>query len=279
MKRPPYKQAFITGGSSGIGYAIAGYLVQRGTAVTIASRDRDKLLGAQQKLKEKAADGKSVEILQLDISDRPAVEGKLRELVSAGNTPDLLVNCAGMAYPDYFESFDSAVFDRTLSVNLTGTWNVLRTIVPHMQAGSQVVNVASVSGLVGTFGYTAYSASKFGIIGLSEVLRNELSLRGIRVSVLCPPDTDTPQLEQENLTKPYETRVISGNAGILKPEQVAEALFSGLRRKRFLIIPGFMAKLTCVLKRLFPGLVYFIIDSDAKKAYRRKNDERNRTEC
>ena len=137
---------------------------------------------------------------------------------------------------------------------------------------------SSVSGFAGTFGYTAYSASKFAVIGLSEALRNELSIRNIRISVLCPPDTDTPQLEQENLTKPYETKVINETADFLKPDQVAEALFRGLKKNKFMIVPGKIARLTWFVKRIFPGLLYFIIDSEAKKANRRKNNEGNRTE-
>lgn len=278
MNTLPYTCALITGGSSGIGFAIAEYLVVRGIHVTLIARDPDRLNTARERLMEEASSGTEVSALQLDVSDREAVEDLLGKVVAAGNTPDLLVNCAGMAYPDYFEVLDSAIFDQTIAVNLTGTWNVLKALVPAMKPGSCIVNFSSIAGFAGIFGYTAYSASKFGVIGLSEALRNELSLRGIRVSVLCPPDTDTPQLEQENRTKPYETKVIAGNAGILTPQQVAAALFRGIRRKRFIIIPGTMGKLTYLIKRWIPGLLYKIIDSDAKRAYRRKNDERARTE-
>ena len=275
MEKFPYRLALITGGSSGIGFAIAEYLVVRGTDVIIVSRDLEKLQAARLRLLKQARQGVRVEVLQLDVSERPAVEEGLGGLILAGNVPDLLINCAGMAHPDYFEGLDPEIFDRTLAVNLTGTWNVLKNMVPAMKPGSHIVNVSSVCGFLGFFGYTAYSASKFGIIGLSEALRNELSLRGIGVSVLCPPDTDTPQLEQENRTKPPEARAISGNAGILQPGQVAESLFQGLKRKKFIIIPGLVAMLTFLVKRLFPGILFTIIDSDAKKANRRKIDEKN----
>jgi len=275
MEKFPYRLALITGGSSGIGFAIAEYLVVRGTDVIIVSRDLEKLQAARLRLLKQARQGVRVEVLQLDVSERPAVEEGLGGLILAGNVPDLLINCAGMAHPDYFEGLDPEIFDRTLAVNLTGTWNVLKNMVPAMKPGSHIVNVSSVCGFLGFFGYTAYSASKFGIIGLSEALRNELSLRGIGVSVLCPPDTDTPQLEQENRTKPPEARAISGNAGILQPGQVAESLFQGLKRKKFIIIPGLMARLTFLVKRLFPGIIFFIIDTDAKKVNRRKIDEKN----
>lgn len=274
MNSLPYTRALITGGSSGIGFAVAEYLVVRGVHVTLIARDPDRLNRSRKRLLEKASSGTEVRILPLDITDRRAIEEVLGQVVAAGNTPDLLLNCAGMAYPDYFEGLDSTIFDQTIAVNLTGTWNVLKALVPAMQPGSCIVNFSSIVGFAGLFGYTAYSASKFAVIGLSEALRNELSIRGIRVSVICPPDTDTPQLEQENRTKPYETKAITGNAGILTPDQVASALFRGLRRKQFIIIPGTMGKLTYLVKRWAPGLLYRIIDSDAKKAYRRKKNER-----
>ncbi len=278
MKSLPYTRALITGGSSGIGFAIAEYLVVRGVHVTLIARDPDRLNAARDRLLEEASSGTEVRALQLDVSDRKAVKDALGKVVAAGNTPDLLVNCAGMAHPDYFEGLDSMIFDQIIANNLTSMWNVLKALVPAMQPGSCIVNVSSIVGFVGVFGYTAYSASKFGVIGLSEALRNELSIRGIRVSVLCPPDTDTPQLEQENRTKPYETEAITGNAGLFTPRQVAAALFRGIHKKQFIIVPGMMGKLTYLAKRWLPGLLFRIIDSDAKKAYRRKTNERTRTE-
>lgn len=260
-----FRRAVITGGSSGIGLSIASYLYQQNTELLLIARDSVKLEQAAAHLTSTFGTKAGVKTLSLDITDRASVESKLNKVCSNGLAPDLLINCAGMAYPDYFQELDSSIFDATILTNLTGTWNILKTVVPYMKSGSRIVNVSSVAGLIGTFGYTAYAATKFGIIGLSEALRNELSLKGIRVSVLCPPDTDTPQLEKENLSKPPETKAISGNAGILKPEQVTKALFKGLRRNRFIIIPGFQSKMIYLLKRLFPGIVYAMIDMYAKK--------------
>ena len=260
-----FRRAVITGGSSGIGFSIAAWLIQQNTEVLLVARDPKKLKQAATHLTSTYGTTTGVKTLSLDIADRALVTEKLGKACSDELAPDLLVNCAGLSHPDYFQELDSDIFDATVRTNLTGTWNVLKTVVPYMKQGSRVVNVSSVAGLIGTFGYTAYAATKFGIVGLSEALRNELSLKGIRVSVLCPPDTHTPQLERENLTKPPETKAISGNAGILKPEQVARALFNGLRKNRFIIIPGFQSKMIYLLKRLFPGIIYAMIDMYAKK--------------
>lgn len=328
-----FKRAVITGGSSGIGLAIAAYLAVRGTQVIILARDAERLKHAERYLRiaaggmepeeaenvpnitENNADGNmpegtnssqvstnkqasvsstasAVQTYQLDVTDRKSVDKIADIIISMKNSsknssknsqntsfsaekldenpPDLLINCAGTAYPDYFASIDSENFDLSMQVNLTGTWNVLKAFVPHMKAGSCIVNVSSVAGFVGTFGYTAYSAAKFGVIGLSEALRNEMAVKHITVSVLCPPDTETPQLHRENLTKPAETKAIAGNAGVLKPEDVAKALFKGLKRKKFLIIPGTQGKMIYLLKRFFPRLVYASIDASAKKISRTK---------
>lgn len=269
MYKFPFQKALITGGSSGIGLAVAHTLVENGTNVVLVARDQKKLSAAKNRLDELAG-GLShkvdITVVAVDVADRNMVENLLGPVCMNGAAPDLVVNCAGMVHPNYFEQIDSEIFDTTVAINLTGTWNILKCVVPYLKKGSHIVNVSSVAGLVGVFGYTSYSATKSGIIGLSEALRNELSLRGIGVSVLCPPDTETPQLAQEDLTKPKETRAIAGNAGVMKPEKVAQALISGVRRKKFFILPGFHTKIIFYAKRFVPELVYKIMDRDAKKS-------------
>lgn len=273
MGEPEYSTALVTGGSSGIGFAIARWLVVHGSHVIIVARDKKRLAEAAEELVSSGAAG-SVTTLSVDVSDRDQVDEAVRGLYAEDSTLpsiDLLVSCAGIAHPDYFEVLDSSIFDMTIDINLRGTWNVLKAFVPKMRTDSRIVLVSSVAGFVGTFGYTPYSASKFGIIGLAEALRNEMAMRGISVQVLCPPDTDTPGLALENRTKPPETLAISGNAGLLKPEKVAESLFKGLRRRRFIIIPGFQGKCIYMVKRLFPHLVFALIDADARKAAAKKD--------
>ena len=273
MGRPEYSTALVTGGSSGIGYAIARWLVEHGSHVIIVAQDEVRLSKAAVQLMSPGATGK-VTAVSLDVSDRTQVDEAMGRLFGQDGPitqVDLLVSCAGIAHPDYFEALDSTVFDTTIDINLRGTWNVLKALVPKMGPGGRIVMVSSVAGFVGTFGYTTYSASKFGIIGLAEALRNEMAMKGIKVQVLCPPDTDTPGLALENQTKPAETLAISGNAGMLRPERVAEALFKGLRRGRFIIIPGLQGKFIYMVKRFFPHLVFAMIDADARKAAAKKD--------
>jgi len=136
------------------------------------------------------------------------------------------------------------------------------------------VNTASIAGLIGIFGYTDYSAAKFGLVGFSEALRCELKAYDIAVSVLCPPDTDTPGLLAENETKPEETRAIAAGAKIMSPDAVAEALIRGMARRSFLIIPGVEGRLGVLAKRLFPGLVERIIDRTVRRVARGRTTAR-----
>jgi short-subunit dehydrogenase len=134
--------------------------------------------------------------------------------------------------------------------------------------GGNIVNISSIAGFLGIFGSTAYSASKFGVIGLSEALRGELKRHSIRVSVLCPPDTDTPQLVEDNKTKPAETKVLSSLSRPMSPETVAKACIRGMEKGKFMIIPCFSGKVFYLAKRLFPSPVNWAIDSIIKWAQR-----------
>lgn len=132
--------------------------------------------------------------------------------------------------------------------------------------GGIIVNVSSIAGFIGVFGFTAYSASKFGVIGFSEALRSEFKQFNINVSVLCPPDTDTPMLHKENIGKPVETAAISESAKIMSADAVADAIIKGMQTNKFMIIPGFDGKFTFVAKRFLPGIIEWMIDRTVRKS-------------
>jgi 3-dehydrosphinganine reductase len=255
------KNVYITGGSSGIGLAMAEQAAAAGAHVLIFARDEDRLRQAAEKIQAARRSAKqNVAWHALDVTNVAVVLPTFWRNVEQFGPPDILINSAGQARPNYFEKINAEQFDATLKLNLYGTRHAIAAALPHMKPGGYIVNVSSVAGLIGVFGYTDYSASKFAVIGFSEALRAELKPRGITVSVLCPPDTDTPGLEAENVTKPAETRAISANARIIPAEAVARALMRGMAKKQFLIIPGFDARLSVLVKRLFPGLVEWIMN-------------------
>jgi len=155
-----------------------------------------------------------------------------------------------------------------MDVNYFGTVNVVRAVVPGMieRRRGSVVGVSSAAGLVGVFGYTAYAPTKFAVRGFFESLRGELAPYGIHVGCSFPPDTDTPQLEDENRYKPKETKAISGTIKPLSAERVAQSIVDGIEKERFVIIPDASTKALAKVVGLAPGLVHKVMDRSAKKA-------------
>lgn len=256
------KNIYIFGGSSGIGFAAARQFANLGANLFLFARNENRLQDAAEEIKKQSNRlSPKVACRSVDVTLPHEVEHQIRSTVTEFGSPDILINCAGRAYPDHFESISYEQFEETMKINLFGIWNTIQSALPHMkQKGGVIVNVSSVAGFIGVFGYTDYAASKFGIIGLSEALRSELKKYNILVSVLCPPDTHTPGFEVENQTKPEETKAISKSGGILEPEDVASALIQGISKGKKRIIPGLDAKMTYLLKRWAPGIVDFVMD-------------------
>lgn len=265
------KNVFITGGSSGIGLATAKLLAARGANMIIFARSQERLKKAAAEIEECAVlEGQKVAFVQLDVGDGKSVPAVMEEAVGRFGAPALLLNCAGKAYPHYFEKIGYEQFDETMKTNLYGIWNTVSALVPAMkEKGGYIVNVSSMAGFVGIFGYTAYCASKFGVVGFSEALRSELKRYGIGVAVLCPPDTDTPGFAAENVTKPEETKETSKGAKLMSPDEVARQLIGGIKKGTFMIIPGFDGKLTWRLKRFLPALVDAVLNSQIKRVQQR----------
>jgi 3-dehydrosphinganine reductase len=273
MKNFVGKMVYITGGSAGIGLSTAKLLAASGADIIIFARTGEKLVTALHEIeKQRITPAQRFAYRQLDAADHTMVNTVLTEAVQDFGAPDLLINCAGRALPHYFEDITYAQFDESMKINLYSIWNTVSVLVPSMKrrGGGAIVNVSSMCGFMGVFGYTDYCASKFGIIGLSEALKQELQSQNITVAVLCPPDTDTPGFAIENVSKPLETKALSAGAKIMQPDEVARELIEGIRRGTFMIIPGTDGKLTYFMKRHFPALVELIMRRGIRKAQKGK---------
>jgi 3-dehydrosphinganine reductase len=189
---------------------------------------------------------------------------------------DVLVASAGVAQPGYFEAIPVSNFERTMAVNYFGTVYALKAVVPGMRARGRggVVLVSSAVGLHGFFGYTSYAPTKFALRGLAESLRAELNDTGVHVMIVYPPDTDTPQLAQENLTKPLETRAITTSGGLWTAEAVARVTLAGLARRRFAITPGWQVTALAWLNSLLAPVLYWKFDRIARRARRETTRDR-----
>lgn len=247
---------------------MAKQMTAEGAHIIIFARTEEKLINAVTEIKEfRPSDSVSVSYMQVDVSDKASVDNVIKKSVKSYGAPDILVNCAGRAYPRNFQDVTYDQFDETMKVNMYGIWNTCAAALPFMkEKGGWILNTSSMVGFIGVFGYTDYAASKFAIMGFSESLRSEIERYDIGVSVLCPPDTDTPGFETENKTKPEETKAISESAKIMTSEEVAAICLKGLKKRKKIIIPGFDAKLSYIVKRHFPSIVDFIMKQSIKKA-------------
>jgi 3-dehydrosphinganine reductase len=218
------KHVVVTGGSSGIGKAVALQALQAGATITLMARNAPTLEAAKAELVQSTSADAKVFVVAIDVgSGLPAVQVAFAAAVrAAGQEVDVLVNCAGNSVPGAFDALDPAAFEAMMRVNYFGSVYPTRAVVPAMKANGagRIVFVSSQAGQVGVFGFSAYSPSKFALVGLAQVLRMELQPYGIGVSVAYPPDTDTPGFAEENVHKPEETRLISETAGLFKPEKV-----------------------------------------------------------
>jgi 3-dehydrosphinganine reductase len=143
-----------------------------------------------------------------------------------------------------------------------------RAVAPALMArrSGHIVNVSSVAGFMGIFGYTAYSSAKYAVMGFSEALRSEPHPYGVKVTVVCPPDTDAPGLAFEKSLRPPETDKVVGNIAAVAPSVIAEAIVRGGERGKSLIVPGALSKFYRVLKANALWLFFAITDGDVKAA-------------
>jgi 3-oxoacyl-[acyl-carrier protein] reductase len=185
MENIQHKNAIITGGGRGLGKATAIALAQLGVNVGITGRNETNL---QTTVAELRTYGVTAEYAVFDVANEAAVQAGISQLITALNGVDILVNNAGVAAFGNFMEMDSAQWVGMMQTNVIGMYYVTKAVLPHLIAKNQgdIINVSSTAGLAGNPGTSAYSASKFAVIGLSESLMKEVRKNNIRVVTLTP---------------------------------------------------------------------------------------------
>lgn len=183
------KLAVITGGSRGIGLAMARVFAKNGYAVIITGRDPKRLQDAASALKKKQA---KITAIPCDVRDPVSVENLFQEISKHHSTIDVLINNAGVAHAlAPVDELPVETWKEVIDTNLTGTFLITRAALPMMRAGGTIVNNLSIAAVTPFPGMSAYNASKFGALGFTQALREDLRKRGIRVLALLPGATNT----------------------------------------------------------------------------------------
>jgi len=182
-----------------------------------------------------------------------------------------VINSAGVAHPGTFTSLKPEIFDWMMDVNYFGTVNVLKNLVPKMKErrSGVIVNISSIAGFLGIYGYTAYSASKFAVTGFTDALKSELKPFRIHISIVFPPDTQSPQLDYEKKYKPFVTQQVAGSAKLMSADAVAKEIIKSVSRNKYIVLPGFEGKLLYHLKNIVGKNLHPILDNMTKNAIRK----------
>lgn len=265
------KTVFITGGSSGIGLAAAEALARSGSSVAVFARRYEALQDAVAALEAKrGVVGQRFYFGAMDVTDPGSVQAAMSRAIVELGPPDMLITAAGIGVAERFERIDDSTFDDVVRTNLHGTRLAIRELLPHLQQKQgQVVMVGSLVSFIPMYSYSAYCASKYAVAGFAECLRAELRLKGIGVSLFCPPEVDTPFLQKEAPTLPAPAKVLKKFGGRISTQRAARAMLRGAARGRFLIIPGLRAKLLYWNWKLLPGWAFRMIpDIIAARAHK-----------
>lgn len=218
------KNAIITGAGKGIGRALAIALAQEGVNIGLAARTATDLESVAAELEQY---GVKTAIATMDVADIDAVNAAVSVLKAELGAIDILINNAGIGAFGSFMALEPEKWEQIIRVNLLGAYYVTRAVLPEMieRKTGDIINVSSTAGKNGAAVTSAYSASKFGLIGMSESLMQEVRKHNIRVSTLLPSTVATDMAKDLNLTDGNPERV-------MQPEDFAELVVAQLKLNR-----------------------------------------------
>ncbi|MEE9395831.1 MAG: SDR family NAD(P)-dependent oxidoreductase [Methylococcales bacterium] len=243
------KIALITGGSSGLGLAMAKKLAGEGYLPILLARKTEKLESAVN-LIQKA--GFSASTFSADVSNVKEIETVAREIKKKFGEVHFLILSAGVVHTKLLLNYeDMEELKEDLEIDLWGTILCARIFVPLMKSGSKILLISSAFALIGGAGYSVYCAAKAGVMNFGESLRRELLSKNIAVYVACPADIKTPQYEKEIASSPSWMNSSHRNRP-LSADVVAKRILKKCQGSRFLIITNFDVLLLQFVSRIFP---------------------------
>ena len=217
------KVALVTGGAQGIGKAVALMLARHGADVVVADVNLEK---AAETAKEVEATGRGAMAVNVDVTRLSDVENMVESAIGRFGRIDILINNAGIARDKLILRMTEEDWDAVLDVNLKGTFNCTKAVIKHMskQRSGKIVSIASVVGEMGNAGQANYSASKAGVIGLTETIAREFAQRGINVNAIAPGYIQTPMTDVLPDKAKEELKRMIPMERLGQPEDVAYAV-------------------------------------------------------
>lgn len=259
----PYsgKTAVVTGGASGIGYALCRELCRRGAIVYAADLNETGLT----RLQQDCGDGLSSAVL--NVTDEAAVKALIDRVVDEHGQLDYLFNNAGIVVGGDFEKMDFATWKKIVDINLWGViYGSQHGYAQMLQQGNgHIVNTASTAGVMPVAKSAAYTVTKHAVVGLTTTLREEGRRHGIRASVVVPGVVDTNIFRSATNLKGYDYSAAMDKLPFRKvtPDQAAQAILSGVTRNaQFIVFPGYN-RVIVALNRLLPGVMGRLINKDS----------------
>ena len=253
------KKVFVTGAASGIGRAVALQAAAEGAVLHLTDIQADLLAEvAEQAI---AAGGRVAVAEPADITDRDAVRRLAARVTERSGPMDVVLNVAGIAIWGTVRSLEHEHWRSLVEVNLMGPIHVLEELLPPMidaGRGGQLVNVSSAAGIIAMPWHAAYSATKFGLRGISEVLRYDLRRHRIGVTLVCPGGVDTGLVQTIRIAgvDAQDRRFVRARRRFqrhaVSPERAAAAIWKGARRNRYWVYTSADIRLVHWLQRYFP---------------------------
>ncbi|OQR97213.1 3-ketodihydrosphingosine reductase-like [Thraustotheca clavata] len=230
------KHVLVTGGSQGLGRAIAFQLVAAGANVTILSRSAEKLKIVVDEAQKSATPGRGQIAYQaVDTRDFGAMQYAVAAAESMFGPIDILFPVVGKARTAKLEQLSIEDHKQAMEINYFGTLNTVYAVLPTMRERKQgsIVFITSGAAMTSYIGYAAYSPSKYAVRGLADCLRNELEYSGVTVHIAYPGQMDTPGFAEEQLTKPAECKAIEADDTMHQPEAVAKVILRDLQNGKY----------------------------------------------
>lgn len=248
--------ALISGGGSGLGNGLACRLLARGSNVSVL--DLAISDSYHQALDEAAKQaGSRWSFFEINITDAGVVDNAVSNAIAEFGDIQLAINSAGIAVNKVLSNTTAHDFQKVIDINLVGSFNFAKAVLPTMKPGARFALLASMAGFIGNYGYSAYSASKFGAVGLAHTLRNEYEPLGIHISCICPPEVWTPMVEEEHQSGDPVSLELKKLAGSLQADYACDQMLKGLDKGKWIIVPGISAKILAFLARHLPDSFTF----------------------